>query len=134
MEKTIAVLCEDGNLSILGKINLPNLTDTRVYHIYLNDRYMMISVIHHNKIFTDSDELNFCICIKKDLPNHPKSHIGAFTSSFNSPHTLTREMTSEEIINHFYLHLHANKINFKSYFRKNKIEKILKSDEINLEI
>ncbi len=142
MEKAIVILYNySSNFDILGVINLPKDLTKSMYVININDKYKTINLIHNQVIYSSLSSIKVVLCKEKMNDIHANNNpfglnhnvrYGSISSysHVSSVSSMPSHLEDNDIIEMFFSQLTLGKINLKSYFRQDKIDKILESESI----
>jgi hypothetical protein len=119
--KNIVILfTNDNTFEIVGTANLPKeLIFTKAYIVNINDINHILISITDQYIFNIGSPIK--ISVFKDINYSRMRQSNPYSSS------LSRK-TDDVIKDMFYQTLKKNMLNFKPYFRKNKISKLLEEE------
>ena len=131
MEKTIVVEFNNTKMlfEIIGSVELPVELIGKNFNIYISEKYRRLTFLYSDYIYDSISKIRFVLCI--DYKAFEKPNKVAALSPYNSPfttHNIIKPKSSEELSELFYYELESGRINFKSYFRKNRIDKILETE------
>lgn len=127
----IVIFYLENEYKILGQINISSEDlDKNKKTFYINDKYYILEIIAKDSIFSSSMKLDIILC--RNFADNSKSQYKPVGYSMIYPPKILE--TNDSIVQSFYINLLNNKINLKSYFRKNKIAKLLNDENITEKI
>ena len=108
--------------TVLGQVDLPEVLDKKNYIIHIKDKTKVITPLYDSYIYSSNVKVKFLLC--EEYLGVQNAKLNSIANYYNA-HVISEPKTKEYIISAFMDRLINNGIDFKSYFRKEKIEKIL---------